>query len=184
MRNAAVRSGTGGIALDGAGTGTALRGLATGFGYGLVVGGIFYIGTGGFQELVPDIPLTDVDSKTNDKKTITLFRGVNPSYMAQYILARQGVAIPRGGSASPREHSLGNTNSIFTSWSEDPNVAAWRAGSSGVILKTQMTFGDPRFFPNVYSKYPGEREYLIIGPVTGAKILKNLGIQEIGIQLK
>jgi RHS repeat-associated protein len=124
-------------------------------------------------DIEADIPITDVGTKTKEPKSITLFRGVNPAYMAQYILARQGIAIPIGGTASPREHSLGNTNSIYTSWSSDPNVAAWRGGVGGVIMKIQMSLGDPRFFPNVFSKYPGEQEFLIIGPVSGAKVLKS-----------
>lgn len=108
----------------------------------------------------------------DSKPKITLFRGVNQSYLPQYLLALKGTAIPRGGTASPREHSLGNTNSIYTSWTSDPNIAAWRAKGTGVILKMQFDFGDPRVFPNIYSKYPGEQEILIIGPVTGAKVLK------------
>jgi hypothetical protein len=112
-------------------------------------------------------------SATNDKKLITLFRGVNPTNSVQFLLALQGIAMPIGGSSTARDHSLGNTHSIYTSWSPDPNVAAWRGGALGVILKIQMNISDPRVFYNIFTKYPGEQEYLIIGPVTGAKVLKS-----------
>ena len=177
MQNAAARGGAG-IALEGGagfslgeGAAAALGRGAVGGGLGLLLGVVFSLG----GDLEADIPIADVGTKPNNPKSITLFRGVNPAYMAQYILARQGIAIPIGGAASPREHSLGNTNSIYTSWSSDPNVAAWRGGIGGVIMKIQMSLGDPRFFPNVFSKYPGEQEFLIIGPVTGAKVLKSWG---------
>jgi hypothetical protein len=121
-----------------------------------------------------DIPIAI--SMTNESKYRTLFRGVNPTNAVQFLLATQGIAIPIGGVATPREHSLGNTNSIYTSWSTDPNVAAWGGGAFGVILKIRVLESDPRVFPNIFSKYPGEKEVLIIGPVTGAEVLKSWNV--------
>lgn len=50
-------------------------------------------------------------------ETINLFRGVNSSSPA-FKNATKGVAVPKGGNATPEAHNSGNTNSNFTSWTK------------------------------------------------------------------
>jgi RHS repeat-associated protein len=110
---------------------------------------------------------------------ITLFRGVNESHPG-FANASEGVAIPRGGSATAAEHNLGNTQSAFTSWTTNPEVAtnyALRPDGSGLVLEITVprssTFSSPSV-KNVVLKqsgqYVNESEVLMQGTVTGAKI--------------
>jgi RHS repeat-associated protein len=91
MRNAATRGGAG-IALDGAATGTAVRGLATGLGYGTVIGGLLYLGTGGFQELVPDTPIADVGTNSDNFRIGVQYRLIakTDGWFPDYRHKRQG----------------------------------------------------------------------------------------------
>ncbi len=88
--------------------------------------------------------------------------------------------LPRGGNATPAEHNSGNTNSQYTSWSTDPEVAtnyALRPNGGGVVLtKTvpeSLTIVSPSI-KDVLLKQSGkvvnESEVLLKGPVTGATV--------------
>lgn len=93
----------------------------------------------------------------------TLYRGVWDDHPA-FQDALEGSANPRGGSATPLEHNLGDTRSIHTAWTTDPALAAERAGPGGVVL--QQTFPASRLVrsPDLF----GEGEVLVTGPVRGA----------------
>ncbi|MDH6251251.1 RHS repeat-associated protein [Chryseobacterium sp. H1D6B] len=55
-------------------------------------------------------------------KPTTLYRGVNEGH-AGYSEALQGKATPKGGKATPAEHNAGNTDSKYTSWTKNKEVA-------------------------------------------------------------
>jgi hypothetical protein len=78
----------------------------------------------------------------------------------------EGSADPRGGSATALEHNMGDTRSIYTSWTTDPALAAERAGPGGVVL--QQTF--PAFRLVTSPDLFGEGEVLVTGPVRGASV--------------
>jgi hypothetical protein len=108
---------------------------------------------------------------------ITLYRGVNESHPG-FDDASNGIAIPRGGAATPAEHNEGNTQSPYTSWTTDPDVAtnfALRPGGNGVVLSKTFAQDATVVSPNVKDvkliQAPiakNESEVLIKGPVTGA----------------
>lgn len=111
--------------------------------------------------------------------TQTLYRGVNSTSPA-YENATQGTAVPKGGTATAAEHNMGNTNSNYTSWTTNPEVAknyALRTSGEGVIMEIEVPTSSTVTSPSVKSvnlkQSPGtivnESEVLMKGTVTGAK---------------
>lgn len=117
-------------------------------------------------------------------ETTTVFRGVNQSH-AGYNNATKGIVSPRGGTASAAEHNSGNTNSQFTSWTTDPEVAknfALRGSgtqktSPGVVLEVTVPNYSITPSPNTSKvaliqspgKVVSESEVLLKGLIYGAK---------------
>lgn len=109
--------------------------------------------------------------------SMTLYRGVNSTSPA-YENATQGVAIPKGGTATAVEHNLGNTNSNFTSWTTNPEVAknyALRTSGEGVIMQAEVPISQTVASPSVKDvilKQGGgmvnESEVLVKGKFSGA----------------
>lgn len=99
------------------------------------------------------------------------YRGVGRDHPG-YDDALKGRVNPRkpNGTATPEQHNLGNTtDSPFTSWTRDPDIARRFAGHDGVVLRVPRGEGSPYKFewsPDVYY----EQEILIRGPVCGALI--------------
>lgn len=90
----------------------------------------------------------------------------DPRYQS-YLNAKQGIVIPRGwpnGHNDPEAHVLGNTNSVFTSWSSDPRVARIYAGSGGVFLTGRFRRSE---IINMSHLAGDEQEMLIVGPRSG-----------------
>lgn len=105
------------------------------------------------------------------EEMVTLYRGVDALHPG-YANAVEGTAIPRGGSASPLEHVLGNTKSEFTSWTTDYGVAerfATRESGAGAILTTTVPRSVPITSPGNAAGL-GESEFLLRGRVTGAQV--------------
>jgi hypothetical protein len=98
------------------------------------------------------------------------YRGVGRNHPG-YADALKGKVNPRNpnGTATPEQHNLGNTtDSPYTSWTRDPDVARRFAGPDGVVLRVPRGEGSPYKFewsPDVYY----EQEILIRGPVCGAQ---------------
>jgi hypothetical protein len=107
------------------------------------------------------------------ENSITLYRGVDASHPG-YADALEGTARPRGGSATPVDHVLGDTRSEFTSWTSDLDVAegfATRQSGSGVILS--KTFSQGMLIPSPGNLLGiGESEFLVPGPVKGANVMR------------
>lgn len=93
-----------------------------------------------------------------------------------YDDAVQGLVKPRGGNATPAQHNAGNTNSNFTSWIFDKDVAtdfALRPNGSGVVLETSVSKSSIVASPSTKSvsliQKPGtvvnEREALLRGDI-------------------
>ena len=116
------------------------------------------------------ITLTDDGYQTyeDDFGYITLFRGVGTDHPG-YPNALIGMAVPRGGHSDPIRHALGDTESIFTSWTRIPTEAnKWASydGPGGVILIKQFHISQLVPSPNFK---PGEGEFLVPFVVNGAK---------------
>lgn len=112
--------------------------------------------------------------------TTTLYRGVNESHPG-FKNAINGVAEPIGGNASAGAHNAGNTQSSFTSWTTNPEVAgnyALRPNGSGVMLETTVptssTVASPSLKNVNLKQSPGtvvnESEILLRGTVSGATV--------------
>ncbi|MGO4291516.1 DUF6443 domain-containing protein [Chitinophaga sp. RAB17] len=110
----------------------------------------------------------------------TIYRGVNESHPG-YGQAVEGNAYPRGGNATPLEHNTVTTESAYTSWSTNPEVAtnfALRPNGGGIVLETTVPKSSLITSPNLKSvnlkQAPGtivsESEVLIKGPVRGANV--------------
>ena len=114
-----------------------------------------------------------VSSDSEKDKIRTLYRGVGVDHPG-IIQAYNGVAIPRGGMATPAEHNRYNTRSMFTSWTSSRQVADWRAnlaGNGGVVLKKSFRQSELIWSPDIFA----EAEWLVFGIVTGAKVEKPNG---------
>ena len=125
----------------------------------------------------PEDPVADglVAEEVADYEGMTLYRGVASDSPA-YEDALEGAAEARGGPANALDHSLGDTNSPYTSWTSDYNVAtrfATNNGTSdGVILTKTFAPGEAaQVAPNV-EQMMEESEYLVPGRVTGASTVK------------
>lgn len=102
-----------------------------------------------------------------------VYRGVATNH-PDYKNALMGIATPIGGHNDPKRHNLGNTNSIFTSWSLDRNIANYyanRSGTPGVVLVYRVS--PDRMVPS--PDFFHQREVLIPGIVTGATITTPTG---------
>jgi len=98
--------------------------------------------------------------------SIHLYRGVTVGHEG-YERATRGIVLPIGGHDDPIEHNRGNTNSIYTSWTTRQGVAAWYAlkAGSGVVLDAWIRRSRVVESVDVFN----EGEWLVIGPVFGAK---------------
>jgi RHS repeat-associated protein len=102
-----------------------------------------------------------------------LYRGVDSTHPG-YKNAQQGIAKPRGGHSDPQDHSIiGDTNSVFTSWTSNIAVArefANRFSSRGIILEKNFDLSKTRYFrSDMNDGVLQESEYLIRGSVFDAK---------------
>jgi hypothetical protein len=96
-----------------------------------------------------------------------LYRGVAPGTVHDIQQATGGAIIPRGGTASALAHAEGFTDSPFTSWTSDINVARRFAGPNGVIFKVEpLKLPNEIIFARPFSPKPYENEYLIRGPIS------------------
>lgn len=120
---------------------------------------------------------TSGGSEEDGEDEIELYRGVRsggPDETEAWVWERfsnasQGMAIPRGGPATPKEHNEGNTNSIFTSWTANEGIAEKFAsihGYGGIVLTQKF----PRSRLVTSPDRDRENEVLIGGPVTGASV--------------
>jgi hypothetical protein len=98
-----------------------------------------------------------------------------------YDEALNGKAVRKGGNATPAEHNSGNTNSQYTSWTTNPEVAtnyAIRPKGSGVVLKATVPSSRLTKSPSLKNitlkQIPGkivnESEFLIRGTLRGCKV--------------
>jgi hypothetical protein len=79
-----------------------------------------------------------------------LYRGLAKGHH-EYDAAAEGRAVPRGTSTNINDHSGGNaTDTIYTSWSDDPEVAQFGAENlgddyvgEGVMLRAKVEGIDP-----------------------------------------
>ncbi|TGD56537.1 DUF6443 domain-containing protein [Flavobacterium humi] len=125
------------------------------------------------------VSATAVAETTSAETTTTLYRGVNTTSPA-FENATQGTAVPRGGTATAAEHNAGNTNSEFTSWSTNPEVAknfALRTSGEGVIMETTVPTSSTVASPSVKNVnliqgggVVNESEVLLKGNVSGATV--------------
>jgi hypothetical protein len=113
------------------------------------------------------------------EETMTLHRGVNESSPA-FANATNGVVVPRGGTATAAEHNAGNTQSLFTSWTPNVEVAqnyALRPSGNGVVLSTTVPKTSIVPSPSLKNvvlkpsgKYVNEQEVLLKGTIKGCKV--------------
>jgi hypothetical protein len=112
-------------------------------------------------------PTTTAASDPVPPETRTLWRGVKRTSPA-YDQATKGVAKPRGGHSDPYEHNaIGDTESIFTSWTTQKMMARVHAQEGGVLLQAEIP--EPRCVasPDVFN----EGEVLVTGEVSGARVI-------------
>jgi hypothetical protein len=86
-------------------------------------------------------------------ETTTLFRGVNENHPG-YANALEGKAIPRGGNATPYQHNTVTTESQYTSWTTNAEVAknyALRPSGSGVLMEITVPLKKIVVSPNLKS---------------------------------
>jgi hypothetical protein len=109
-----------------------------------------------------------------DEPRVTLHRGVSSTNPIEgmYEQALLGNAFPRGGHSDPVRHSGGDTQSIFTSWTTDPDIAADKATTNGRVHGVVLTATFPlnRVTRSHIPIAEREKELLVIGPVTGASV--------------
>lgn len=103
---------------------------------------------------------------------IRCYRGVAEGHV-HYHEALRGIARPRGGQSTPALHNQGFTNSDFTSWTTDYQVA-WRkaiesdTNGHGVILQKDFDAIEVVSSPDVF----GELEVLVRGTVVDALVFE------------
>jgi len=103
-----------------------------------------------------------------DKDIITLYRGVYVGH-PDHENALKGMAVPRGGTATAKQHNEGNNESIYTSWSIYRGVAekfGGRKGPGGIVLVKSFHISET--VPSIDKFQQGE--VLIPGVVTGAAV--------------
>jgi len=101
---------------------------------------------------------------------VAVYRGIAPDHPG-FENAVQGIAKPRGGTATAFEHNaLGNTESPYTSWTTDRAVAeGWATNNSGkgVVLHDEVAPSTLVPSPDVFH----EKEVLRTGTVENAKTI-------------
>jgi len=101
---------------------------------------------------------------------VAVYRGIAPDHPG-FESAVQGIAKPRGGTATAFEHNaLGNTESPYTSWTTDRAVAeGWATNNSGkgVVLHDEVAPSTLVPSPDVFH----EKEVLRTGTVENAKTI-------------
>ncbi|MFF9983246.1 polymorphic toxin-type HINT domain-containing protein [Streptomyces erythrochromogenes] len=118
-----------------------------------------------------------------------LYRGLAEGHTS-YDAAAEGRSVPIGGNKTIQQHSGGNqTDSIFTSWTDDPETAAESAQTlnenwvgRGVMLRIRVADIDPAIGPSrniqihdtPYENW-GEDEHLIVGEIFADEISFDLG---------
>jgi RHS repeat-associated protein len=123
-----------------------------------------------------------VSATQGEMSHVTIYRGVNESSPG-YSNAIEGKVVPKGGTATPVEHNMGNTNSNYTSWTTNPEVAknyALRPSGQGVVLEATVPKAATTVSPSLKSvnliQSPGtivnESEVLMKGIMTAGKALK------------
>jgi RHS repeat-associated protein len=106
------------------------------------------------------------------KATEQLYRGLRSDHPQLKAYLETGEIRPRGGTASVYEHVMGDTQSNYTSWTTNIEVAEEFAGSDGTIL-TVNTADIPNTTIPTYEWSPfNEFEILIEGIINGAKPLQ------------
>ncbi len=115
-----------------------------------------------------------------EDEMVKIYRGINESHVG-FDDAMKGITKPKGGDASAFEHNLGNTNSPFTSWTTDPDVAknfALSPKGGGVVLEKVVPKSELFSSPNLNKvllkgsggKIVNESEVLLKGPIKEAKV--------------
>jgi RHS repeat-associated protein len=123
----------------------------------------------GIKENAPAIPTTTTADPPAQEENLLLFRGI-PVGHPGYADALKGIARPIGGHSDPSNHVLGDTNSIFTSWTYDPTYAQQRAGSGGVFMSKEIPVSQTEPVPRwLQDEFSFESEVLVRGTVTGAR---------------
>lgn len=106
-----------------------------------------------------------------------IYRGVKYGH-SKYQYALEGKAVPRGGDADAASHNGGNTDSEFTSWTEDYEGvaldAALEGNGPGVVLRFRRSDVQERLVEGTQDIY-GESEILIEGEIGGAEVSINGG---------
>jgi hypothetical protein len=105
-----------------------------------------------------------------------MYRGISENHPG-YKNALLGIAEPRWGVATPEQHVLGDTQSMFTSWTLDVNVAKNFATFDEDIFAPTAGVYLAKTFSNsdlvVPAKgFASESERLVYGPITGATVTK------------
>ncbi|GGV12751.1 hypothetical protein GCM10010293_03800 [Streptomyces griseoflavus] len=119
-----------------------------------------------------------------------LYRGVAKGHHS-YDTAAEGRAVPRGTHTNIKEHVGGDaTDSIFTSWSDDPEISADFAQNlgekwvgEGVMLRIKVATVDPAIGPSrniqvhdsPWDMSQFEDEHLIVGEIQADEISFDLG---------
>ncbi|WP_309733692.1 hypothetical protein [Chamaesiphon sp. OTE_75_metabat_556] len=119
-------------------------------------------------------------SKTDNIKI--LWRGVDSKHLGEgvYGRAQQGIAKPQGGHSNAADHSLGETDSVFTSWTSDISQARYHAtkrSGQGIILEKNFDLSKTKYVrSDVADALYQENEFLIRGTIFGAKVIKVEGM--------
>ena len=95
-----------------------------------------------------------------------IYRGVGKNHEG-YDDALNGVAKPRGGTATMEQHTQGETRSPYTSWTSDISVAQRFAGPDGVVLRVDARSVNIAGWSDEFD----ESEALVEGVVRGADVL-------------
>lgn len=103
---------------------------------------------------------------------IRCYRGVAEGHI-YYQEALRGIARPRGGQSTPALHNQGFTDSEFTSWTTDYQVAWKKAIESdvngrGIILQKDFDVTELVSSPDAF----GELEVLVRGIVIDALVFE------------
>jgi RHS repeat-associated protein len=111
------------------------------------------------------------DTCKKKEYSVILWRGIDSS-SRNYPNAKKGIARPRGGHSNPEDHNLGDTDSVFTSWSTKKSQAEYFATKyteQGIVLEKEFELPSNRLYksPNNYD----EGEILVRGTVFGAKVI-------------
>jgi hypothetical protein len=103
-----------------------------------------------------------------------LYRGLPAGHPGIKIFNATNEVHPRGGSATIDDHIYGDTDSMYTSWTENPRIADYYAnkkGDGGIILRVNLSDID-NYAINVQDRGrnpEAEWEWLIQGIITSAE---------------